>query len=66
MGKGFYRAVTKELRALGFEKSKKNFKGSHERWVREEDGLTLCVPYNLKSRHTANGILSDAGSGETV
>lgn len=61
MAKGFYRAVTKLLGDNGFSKQKKNAKGSHEKWVHEETGLMLIVPHNLKSRHTANGILADAG-----
>ena len=36
-------------------------KGSHEKW-RSESGRALLVPRNLKSRHTANAILKDAGS----
>jgi len=56
----FYKEVTDELGRLGFCK-KNGGKGSHEKWKRD-DGPTLTVPYNLKSRYTANGILKDAGS----
>ncbi len=38
-----------------------NAKGSHEKWQSRDTGLLLIVPRNLKSRHTANGILKDAG-----
>ena len=59
MPQGFYLAVTKELRALGYSYVG-NAKGSHEKWARA--GHMLIVPNNLASRHTANGILRDAGS----
>jgi len=57
---GYYGVVTKELRHLGFRYDK-NAKGSHEKWVNDE-GTVLIVPRNLLVRHTANGILKDAGS----
>lgn len=57
---GYYSAVTKELRRLGFRYDT-NAKGSHEKWV-DDAGTILIVPRNLMSRHTANGILKDAGS----
>jgi predicted RNA binding protein YcfA (HicA-like mRNA interferase family) len=57
---GYYLAVIRELRGLGFS-LQGNAKGSHEKWV-DASGRTLIVPKNLKSRHTANGILRDAGS----
>jgi predicted RNA binding protein YcfA (HicA-like mRNA interferase family) len=56
---GYYHIVQKLLKQHGY-RHKGNFKGSHERWV-NGDGETLCVPFNLKNRHTANGILKDAG-----
>ena len=55
-----YRTVTVELRKCGFEYSE-NAKGSHEKWV-DADGKKLIVPRSMKSKHTANGILKDAGS----
>ena len=57
---GYYAAVCKELKALGFAYDG-NAKGSHEKWKRS-GGPTLIVPRNLMSRHTANAILKDAGS----
>jgi predicted RNA binding protein YcfA (HicA-like mRNA interferase family) len=57
---GFYLLVARELSMLGFARAA-NAKGSHEKWVNGQ-GRTLIVPRNLKSRHTANGILKDAGS----
>lgn len=60
MAKGFYKDVVKALRAAGYE-YKENAKGGHEKWVHAETGRKQIVPRNLKSRHTANGILKDAG-----
>lgn len=57
---GYYTAVVKELRRLGFQRLS-NAKGSHEKWT-DSAGRTLIVPRNLRSRHTANGILKDADS----
>lgn len=64
MADGFYKAVTVELSRLGFVR-KGGGKGSHEKWFGGADDLTLIVPRNLKSRHTANAILKDAGSTAT-
>lgn len=60
MAKGFVQELTKLLKAAGYEHVG-NFKGSHEKWKHGETGLVLQVPFNLKSRHTANSILKDAG-----
>ena len=35
-------------------------KGDHDVWATAE-GKRLVVPVSIKSRHTANGILKDAG-----
>ncbi len=64
MAKGFYDQVTKLLSGAGF-KCLENAKGSHEKWQSEETGVLVIVPRNLNSRHTANGILKDAGIGKT-
>ncbi len=62
MPDGYYQAVVKILKSLGFT-HEGNAKGSHERWINAE-GRTLIVPRNLKSRHTANGVLRDAGGSK--
>jgi predicted RNA binding protein YcfA (HicA-like mRNA interferase family) len=62
LASGYYRDVTQELAKLGYRYDS-NAKGSHERWLNAE-GNTLIVPRNLRSRHTANGILKDAGSNK--
>ena len=63
MVKGYYLAVTKELRALGFEYSS-NAKGSHEKWTR--NGEVLIVPQHLYTRPLANALLKKAGSNKRV
>lgn len=65
MADGYYRQVAAELKALGFS-YKEPAKGSHEKWEHEETRRILIVPRNLKSRHTANGILKDAGSSRKL
>ena len=35
-------------------------KGDHDIWMTRE-GKRIVVPVRIKSRHTANGILKDAG-----
>jgi predicted RNA binding protein YcfA (HicA-like mRNA interferase family) len=35
-------------------------KGDHDIWT-TPDGKRIVVPVKIKSRHTANGILKDAG-----
>jgi predicted RNA binding protein YcfA (HicA-like mRNA interferase family) len=57
---GFYKDVCKELAAAGYTHVG-NAKGSHEKWRHAAIGKIVIVPRNLKSRHTANGILKDAG-----
>jgi predicted RNA binding protein YcfA (HicA-like mRNA interferase family) len=63
VAKGYHKDVTDELKRCGFIYSG-NAKGSHEIWRSEETGRRVLVPYNLKSKFTANGILKDAGSAK--
>ena len=56
----YYRQVVKALRIQGFERVRQG-KGSHEIWASTAIGIKVAVPGNLRSRHTANGILRDAG-----
>jgi len=35
-------------------------KGDHDVWT-IADGRRVVIPFRIKSRHTANGILKDAG-----
>jgi predicted RNA binding protein YcfA (HicA-like mRNA interferase family) len=57
---GYYAAVVKELKQLGY-RFHASAKGSHEKWI-GPSGQLMIVPRNLQKRHTANGILKDAGS----
>lgn len=59
MAEGFYRDVTKALKAAGYAKVDGG-KGSHEKWE-SPDELWVLVPRKLKSRHTANAIMRSAG-----
>ena len=54
----FYPEVTKELRALGYER---RHGSKHETWINPK-GHVMIVPRKIKSRHTANGIPEDSGS----
>ena len=60
MVKGFYDEVVRALSAIGYRRIDGG-KGSHENWYHDGDLPILVVPKNLLSRHTANGILKDAG-----
>ena len=59
MVQGYYAAVVKELRELGY-RFHSSAKGSHEKWI-GPDGRMTIVPRSLDKRHTANGILKEAG-----
>ena len=61
MSEGYYREVVKKLAQLGYA-FHAPAKGSHEKWKHQSSGKMIIVPHNLKSRHTANSILKDAGS----
>lgn len=65
MAETFYQIVTRELKDLGFS-YEKAAKGSHEKWMSRTTGKTLILPRRLRSRHTANGILKEAGSQTKV
>ena len=65
MPSDYHRSVTRIIAELGYVYWKPA-KGSHEKWRHEATGKLLIVPRNLKSRHTANGILKSAGSDKRV
>lgn len=56
----FYADVRTILRDLGFELHRHG-KGSHEIWKNHSSGRSVTVPRHLKSRHTANEIMKQAG-----
>ena len=39
-------------------------KGDHERWINPATGAHVTVDAKILSRHTANGILKEAGIGK--
>lgn len=55
---GYYRQVTKLLKQHGFS-FERPAKGSHQVWGNGRRAVT--VPFNCKSRFTANAILKEAG-----
>lgn len=57
---GLYRELVEILRANGWTKQRSG-KGSHEIWTGPTGIGSLSVPRTMKSRHTANGILKQAG-----
>lgn len=59
MVKGFYNDVVSRLAEAGYVR-KKGGKGSHEKW-KHKNLPVVTVPKNMLSKHTANGILKDAG-----
>ncbi len=55
---GFYPRVIEKLKAAGYSYSRPG-KGSHEFWTNgRREQLVSC---NIDSRHTANGIMKQAG-----
>jgi predicted RNA binding protein YcfA (HicA-like mRNA interferase family) len=58
--KGFGKAVREKLTEAGWV-FKRHGKGDHDIWYDPKTGAQVTVPANLQSRHTANGILKDAG-----
>lgn len=63
MAKGYYKAVEALLVQLGYVRIDGG-KGSHEKWRHPETERIQLVPFNLKSRHTANQICKDCGAGK--
>jgi predicted RNA binding protein YcfA (HicA-like mRNA interferase family) len=55
-----YKAVAKVLTQYGCYEKRKG-KGSHEIWHSPRSQRTFPVPVTLKSRHTANKIMEQAG-----
>jgi hypothetical protein len=39
-------------------------KGDHEKWINPATGAKVTVDNKIRSRHTANGILKEAGLGK--
>lgn len=59
-----YRQLTSILKSEEYSFFRQG-KGSHEIWCKSgKDCVT--VPANIKSKHTANGILKDVGSSKRI
>lgn len=58
MVKGFYDDVVRLLAAAGYYHDGGS---KHQKWCHDRGKPTLIVPHKIMSRHTANGILKDAG-----
>ena len=57
----FERQVKSLLREAGWSKDRQG-RTSHEQWRHpDEDDLEITVPSKIKSRHTADSILKNAG-----
>ena len=56
----YYRPLVKILRQNGFEFLRQG-RGDHEIWWNEEKRIVTLVDRSLESRHTANGLLKEAG-----
>lgn len=61
--KGYHPLVIQFLYEVGYRKVKREGKGSHEKWVKE-NFPTQIVPKNLYSKELANSILKSAGIGK--
>ena len=57
---GFTRAGNEKLKEGGCEFFRQG-DGDHEIWWNPKTGIKFPVDANIKSRHTANGILKQAG-----
>lgn len=55
---GYFAQVIALLRQRGFEQVRGG-KGSHEKW--RKGSVTVLVPFNCYSRHTANAVMKAAG-----
>ena len=60
MAKTYYRQLTAILRDNGFHLERYG-KGAHEIWTTKNTGRFVVVDRGVTIRHTANGILKDAG-----
>ncbi len=58
--KGYGKATRDKLTEAGWRFLRRG-KGDHDVWHNPRTGQRVTVPVKLLSRHTANGILKDAG-----
>lgn len=55
---GFYDEVVRLLREADYYHQGGS---KHQKWCHDDGKPTVIVPHIIRSRHTANGILKDAG-----
>ena len=55
---GYFKQLCDVLKQHGWSYYKPG-KGSHQKW--KKGSAIVLVPFNCYSRHTANGVLHDAG-----
>lgn len=60
MGGNLEPEIERLLRDAGW-RFERHGKGSHKIWVNPKTGFHVTVPAGCSNRHTANGILKDAG-----
>ena len=65
MASNYYKQVVDVLKENGYVFSRLG-KGSHEIWENRNTGRKVSVPAKIVSRHTANGILESASTGNKV
>jgi predicted RNA binding protein YcfA (HicA-like mRNA interferase family) len=65
MLRDFGRPVREILKQEGWSFARQG-KGSHEIWQSPEGTVNMSVPVRMKSRHTANAILKQAGSSKEL
>jgi hypothetical protein len=64
MASNLYNVIYNMLRESGFRSKDKQRPGNHE--IMTNGTISVSVPRNMKSRHTANKILKDAGIPKKV
>lgn len=64
---GYERTVKRLLKDAGWTKVRQGSRASHEIWASPNGtGKEVSVPAKMKSRHTANAILKEAGIGKAL
>jgi predicted RNA binding protein YcfA (HicA-like mRNA interferase family) len=61
--KGFFDEVVRLLTEAGYHHDGGS---KHQKWSHDGGKPTVTVPHKIMSRHTANGILKDAGIGKKL
>lgn len=64
MARNLYKEICRMLKQAGFVPKTKQRSGNHE--IVTNGCISLSVPRNIKSHHTANAILKRAGIGKKM